>query len=74
MWTRSRPFPGLNDFAILIGVAKGDRQKRPVPEDCQGEVLPEDVWALIEKCWAQDAGVRPRMAEVVKSIEELRRP
>jgi hypothetical protein len=74
MWTRRRPFPGLNDFAIVINVAKGDRPKRPVPEDCQGETLPEDVWALVEKCWAQDPLARPHMADVVKSIEELRRP
>jgi hypothetical protein len=64
MWTRKRPFPDLNDFAILLRVTRGQRPDRPTPEDCRGEALPGDMWALIEKCWAQDPLVRPHMNEI----------
>jgi hypothetical protein len=71
MWTRNRPFPALNDFAILLRVTQGKRPERPAPEDCRGQELPGDVWILIGACWAQDAGVRPRMTEVLGSLTAL---
>jgi hypothetical protein len=67
MWTRKRPFPTLNDIAILLRVVQGQRPKRPGTWDSPGEALPEDVWSFIEKCWAQDPLARPLMDEVIQS-------
>jgi hypothetical protein len=71
MWTRKRPFPALNDFAIVLRVTKGQRPEQPAPENCRGETLPGDMWALIEKCWAQDPLARPHMTEVWGSLTAL---
>jgi hypothetical protein len=69
MWTRKRPFPTLNDIAILLRVVQGQRPKRPGMWDCPGEELPDDVWWLIEKCWAQDPLVRPLMGQVIHVLK-----
>jgi hypothetical protein len=71
MWTRTRPFQKLSEIATLMRVTQGDRPQRPVPEDCRGETLPEDVWTFITKCWAQDPLARPRMDEVVEGFQKL---
>jgi hypothetical protein len=71
MWTRNRPFPTLRESAILLRVTQGQRPERPTLEDCRGEELPEEVWTLITACWAQDAGARPRMVDVVRRLRML---
>jgi hypothetical protein len=31
--------------------------------------MPDDTWALIERCWAENSQARPHMAEVVHYLE-----
>lgn len=64
MWTRTRPFPGMNDMAIFLQVHQGNRPERPSPAQCHDEVLLDALWELIQRCWAQDPNARPTIGEV----------
>ncbi|KAK7049997.1 hypothetical protein VNI00_005428 [Paramarasmius palmivorus] len=61
VYTGLRPFHELrSDAAVIFKVMNGDRPLRPdVPE------LDDDVWALMNECWATDASSRPD-ADAVK--------
>jgi hypothetical protein len=68
VWTRKRPFPGMNDVAILLNVLQGRRPRRPTSDDCGGQVFPESLWELVQRCWAQAPESRPTMNGVVNDL------
>lgn len=46
------------------------RPQRPAPTEKWG--LSDNLWGLNERCWVQDAWVRPRAPEVCESMEQIR--
>jgi hypothetical protein len=67
---RARPFPqSFNDFKIILEVSQGFRPQRP-----GDDVVDDSLWALIERCWAQDPLARPRMCEVLHHFALLTCP
>jgi hypothetical protein len=34
--------------------------------------MPHKLWDLVQDCWAQDPGARPRMFEVVNRLARMR--
>lgn len=53
-------------FQILDIVLRGMRPHRP---EVHG--LTDDVWALIERCWAQDPKERPTIDKVVQELSRI---
>jgi hypothetical protein len=68
MWTYTRPFHQLNEYMIILRIHEGHRPSRPARFE-QGSQIPDDTWALIEKCWAENPQARPHMTEVVHYLE-----
>lgn len=47
-------------------IIKGKRQKRT-----EARGLTNDVWALIERCWAQDPKARPTIDVVIEELSRI---
>ncbi|EEB95235.1 hypothetical protein MPER_05828, partial [Moniliophthora perniciosa FA553] len=62
--TGEPPFSNLSGAAVMFKVITGVRPARPVDGWC-----PDKAWRLVEKCWAQDPGTRPRAAQLEKTLE-----
>jgi ankyrin repeat protein len=66
------PFFGHPVAQIIDRISKGERPPRPTfaSERCRAEA-PEEMWALIEKCWNQDTTLRPQMLSVTTRLKIL---
>ncbi|KAJ7745570.1 kinase-like domain-containing protein [Mycena maculata] len=62
MYTRTRPFGGVSSTNVVIYVAGGIRPQRPNSLD--SPQLRDEMWELIQHCWAHDFAKRPKMADV----------
>nr|KAJ3418803.1 hypothetical protein HK105_007827 [Polyrhizophydium stewartii] len=58
------PFVGESELIIEEYTRSGTRPPRP-------DDAPEDVWALLTDCWAQDPARRPSLAQVVVRLDAL---
>jgi len=57
------PFSDLRpDIAVVLGVLEGKRPNRP-------SGLPDWMWRLITSCWSQEATARPKITEIVDTLE-----
>ncbi|KAJ7797931.1 kinase-like domain-containing protein [Mycena olivaceomarginata] len=64
--TGNVPFHDLqHEMAVMFKVLAGDRPSRPM--SCSAPAL-DGLWALMQKCWAQDAQMRPTAAEIVEQL------
>ncbi|QRV82209.1 Tyrosine kinase catalytic domain protein [Ceratobasidium sp. AG-Ba] len=61
-----RPRPGMNG-SNLVGTKPGDKNER------DGIPIPDRLWNLLVKCWAQDGADRPTIQEVIEELEDMRR-
>ncbi|KAL0568482.1 hypothetical protein V5O48_013501 [Marasmius crinis-equi] len=52
------------DFQIIMAVLNGSRPPRP--ENC-----PDALWQIIEKCWTEDALVRPSASAVASELGRI---
>lgn len=52
---------------VIFRVLAGERPERP--EDTS--ILDNKLWELLERCWDGDAGARPTMAEVIRTLPPL---
>ncbi|KAJ7087051.1 kinase-like domain-containing protein [Mycena crocata] len=60
--TGNAPFFQIpSDMAVGIKVIGGSRPSRP-------EYFPDNLWALLEECWAQRPECRPTMAEISRRL------
>lgn len=57
------PFAGKTDMQILKLISRGMR-----PPRCDEPPLNDDIWELIQWCWAQEALERPGMRNAVEWI------
>jgi serine/threonine protein kinase len=67
LWTRKKPWGEKHDFEIMTAVLKG--QRPPLPTDVEG--VPDGFRALIEKCWAQQAGDRPGWDVIIEELTAM---
>ncbi|KAF7366108.1 Protein kinase domain-containing protein [Mycena venus] len=49
------------DMAVCMKVVRGQRPAKP-------EVCPDNLWVLLEDCWAQDPDKRPTMMETLQRL------
>ncbi|KAL0577764.1 hypothetical protein V5O48_004222 [Marasmius crinis-equi] len=70
MMTGQDPFSELpTDPAVAVAIARGKRPARPLhPKEGW---CPDNVWDLVEICWAQDPSQRPSAGEVNAYLEGL---
>ena len=61
----------LNDFLVFLAITQSIRPSRPHNQVSQGHDLNDEIWHLIEACWAQDQTQRPTATEVVKRLQAL---
>lgn len=52
-------------------VTTGRRAPRPVTVISQARGLSDDMWNLIERCWATDPGARPTAAEILDMLPQI---
>ena len=70
MFTRKQPFSHKrNDAAVIFEAIAGGRPHRPSYEEAPQ--LTDDIWNIIEQCWAHEAELRPTAATVVYWLEVL---
>lgn len=72
IYSQKRPFAAMNDAQIIAQLMKDLRPARIAMKS--GREIPDDVWELIEKCWATDPEARPTMSEVVSYASRLSAP
>ncbi|KAJ7878770.1 kinase-like domain-containing protein, partial [Mycena olivaceomarginata] len=64
--TGNIPFHDLrHEMAVILKVIAGNHPVRPM--SCSAPAL-DGLWALMQKCWAQDAQKRPTAAEIVEQL------
>ena len=61
------PFSQIHPFLVPGLVLAGRRPSRPADREILG--LSDDLWALVEKCWAEDPTVRPKIANILPFLE-----
>ncbi|KAJ3269765.1 hypothetical protein HK104_005065, partial [Borealophlyctis nickersoniae] len=63
------PYPDVTSNMVLMDkIKKGKRPNRPTPPD--HTPVPDDVWAFVERCWAQDAAHRPNFAVIAEFLKK----
>ena len=60
------PFDQDAKFVIPAKVIRGDRPQRP-----EGVWFMDDVWNVLERCWAPQPGDRPGIEEVLQCLEQV---
>ena len=59
-----QPYSNLTDGEVVADAIKGrDRTLLERPDDC-----PEDIYEIMRRCWAIDAGQRPTFDELQDSL------
>ena len=60
------PFVGESDYIVILKVAQGERPKR-----LEGAWFTNDIWGILERCWAHKPQDRPSLEDVLRSLEEI---
>ena len=64
--TGTVPFSGKRSTVAAFEIMNGQRPPRPTHP-----VFPEELWSLVERCWAQDPRFRPEVLEVSETLLNL---
>ena len=59
------PFEGDNDFVVVRKIIDGERPKRP-----EEAWFTDDMWGLLECCWASKPRGRPGLEVVLQYLEK----
>ena len=68
MWecfARQRPWAGLPGPQIILSTQSG---QRPAHHHAAAGAVPAEVMQYVDRCWAQHAGERPKIADVVVQL------
>ena len=60
----ARPYQGMDVNILLLRLENGDRLEKPA-------ACPDDVYALMHKCWHKDKDHRPKFDEVVRELRKI---
>lgn len=60
----NRPYQGIDVNILLLRLENGDRLEKPA--NC-----PDDVYALMHKCWHRDKEMRPSFEEIVLELKKI---
>jgi serine/threonine protein kinase len=65
------PFYKYENFVVPLKVFQGSRPERP--DGPEGVWFKDDVWAVLERCWASQPNERPTIKDVLQCLEEASR-
>ena len=72
LYTGQAPFFGVPVFRIVSAVIRGERPAKPSFFD--GQLMSEQVWAVVTQCWTQQPADRPSAEQVVRLLADLPKP
>ncbi|KIM90339.1 hypothetical protein PILCRDRAFT_812075 [Piloderma croceum F 1598] len=55
----------IHDYRIIISVRKGGRPLRPSDDRSRIRGLDNEIWTIVQTCWAQDPKCRPTAHQIV---------
>jgi serine/threonine protein kinase len=64
MFSGEIPMHDLRDFGVVLAVTQGRRPQRPSHDLCQIRGLDDEIWDLIENCWASIPSERPSASQI----------
>ena len=62
------PFPRHNICAVVAKVSRGERPGRP--RGAERKWFTDDVWGVVQRCWAPRRDHRPKIGDVLRCLEE----
>ena len=62
---------GFHGYAVAVKVVKGDRPVRP--QGAERRWFTNGIWNILECCWKPSPGDRPKIKDVLHSLEEVSR-
>ena len=65
------PYPGMSALQVAHRVVSKGKRPRPPSKDCKHTEMPDAYEILMERCWAQDHGRRPRFDHILKELERI---
>lgn len=69
MFSGDKPWLNFSkDMHVMVAVAKGRRPSRPTQDSSMVRGLNDEIWGIIESCWAQDPTDRPAAVQIVERI------
>jgi hypothetical protein len=72
MFSGNFPFYEIHqDHSVVVDVMEGKRPARPLHDLISTRGLSDELWNLIERCWAQNPSKRPTATEVVRQLRSL---
>jgi serine/threonine protein kinase len=75
LMTLQMPWENVNPWAIVGGIRQGRRLEIPnrddIPSAVPSNALYDQYICLMQKCWAQRPGDRPKVEEVVSSLRQI---
>jgi hypothetical protein len=66
--TRSIPFDGVSDFAIMFTVVGGKIPTRPEVHVPQGKEQADRLWTMLIGCWTYNPEERPKAHEIKNTV------
>lgn len=60
-----------NDAQVIIEVTKRNGRPPRPPQPAEDRGLTDEVWSLIEDCWATQPGDRPNVTTIVSRIRSI---
>lgn len=65
------PFPGLSAVAAMLAICQ---RRRPARQEITRDDFTDDLWRLVNDCWAHAPSARPSMRHVRTTLEGQRLP
>ena len=65
------PFSRYNVYAVIAKVSRGERPGRP--QGAERKWFTDDIWRILECCWAPRRDERPSIEDVLQVLEEASR-
>lgn len=59
----------LRDAAVFFQVLQGNRPPRPFEAGMLG--LSDEIWDLMERCWADEPRIRPSLETVLQVLDGI---
>ena len=70
--SRLSPFAPLRGFTVMLKVLDGKRPERP--RGVRGAWFQDNVWEMLERCWAHQPNDRPSLNAVLLCLQGATRP